>query len=214
MTLPKQVDRLLVTAIISSFIGLVGCQRTGMERSNEARISLQTMDEEITSAILQLDATGTTLTNLIKPGQPDPKKALHAFSENVTQIIATETKFARHADKLSERGTDYFEEWQKEGTEYKNPQIQQLSENRRSIVSGVYGRIAHQSIGVTEAFKLYVSNVKEIQMFLSNDLSTNGMTAIAPTAHRVITDGDSLKEAMQNVIQSARREMAQIGSGM
>lgn len=184
---------------------------------NKARISLQAMDKDITSAILQLDATGSALDKLLRPDQPHLKKALKIFLENVNQITSTEIKFALHADELAARGTDYFEEWQKEGTEYNNPQIQQLSDQRRSILGGVYGIIAERSIGVKDAFNTYVSNMTEIQMFLSNDLSANGMAAIAPISRQVISDGDSLKYAMQrvqNVIRKAHAEMTQNGSNL
>lgn len=217
MTPTKQINSFLLSTLISGFIIISGCQSTGMERSNETRISLQTMDDDITSAILHLDATGAALGDLLRPGQPDLKKALEAFSDNVAKIVATETKFARHADELTARGTDYFEEWQREGTEYNNPKIQQLSNRRRSILGGVYGRISIQSDSIKNTFKTYALDVTEIQSFLSNDLSINGVAAIAPISRRVISNGDSLKNAMHNVqsiIQSARKEMAQSGSGM
>lgn len=213
----RQINRLLLSALISGFIMIAGCQSSGMERSNETRISLQTMDNDLTSAILQLDATGAALADLIRPGQPDLKKALETFSENVDNIVATEAKFVRHADELTDRGTDYFEEWQQEGTDYNNPQIQQLSDQRRSILGGVYGRISTHSNKIKDTFKTYAQDVTEIRRFLSNDLSTNGVTAIAPISRRVISEGDSLINAMHNVqsiIQSARTEMAQSGSGM
>ncbi|MDZ7694276.1 MAG: DUF2959 family protein [Balneolaceae bacterium] len=213
----RQINRFLLSVLVTAFFVAVGCQSTGMERSNETRISLQTMDEDITTAILQVDATGAALGEILRPGQPDLKKALEVFSDNVAKIAATETKFARHADELTEHGTNYFEEWQKEGTEYNNPKIQRLSDQRRSILGGVYGRISVQSNRIKDSFKTYASDVREIQMFLSNDLSTNGVAAIAPISRRVISEGDSLKHAMlnvQNIIQSARKEMAQSGSGM
>lgn len=217
MTPTRQINRFLLSTLISGFIMIAGCQSTGMERSNETRISLQTMDDDITSAILQLDATGAALGDLLRHGQPDLKKALEAFSDNVAKIVATETKFVRHADELTARGTDYFEEWQREGTEYNNPQIQQLSNRRRSILGDVYGRISEHSNSIKDTFKTYALDVTEIQSFLSNDLSINGVAAIAPISRRVISNGDSLKNAMHNVqsiIQSARKEMAQSGSGM
>lgn len=217
MTPTRLLNCFLLSALIAGFIMAAACQSTGMERSNDTRISLQTMDDDITSAILQLNATGAALGEILRPGQPDLKKALKVFSDNVTKIVATETKFARHADELTARGTDYFEEWQKEGTEYNNPQIQQLSDQRRSILGSVYGRISAQSTRIKDTFKTYALDVTEIQQFLSNDLSTNGVTAIAPISRRVISDGDSLSNAMHNVqsiIQSARKEMAQSGSGL
>lgn len=211
----RQTKHFLFT-LIAGFIVIAGCQSSGMERSNETRTSLQTMDDDISSAILQLDATGTALGEILRPGQPDLKKALEAFSENVSEIVATEAKFSRHAKELTARGTDYFTEWQEEGAEYNNPRIQQLSDQRRAILGEVYGTIAERSIDVKDKFKTYVSDVKEIQIFLSNDLSANGVAAIAPTSRRVISHGDSLKKAMhdmQSFIQSARTEMAQSGSG-
>jgi hypothetical protein len=213
----KQLHRFLLSALISGFIMTAGCQSTGMERSNEARISLQTMDDDVTSAILQLEATGVALGEILRPGQPDLKKALETFSDNVTKIVATEAKFVRHSDELTARGTDYFEEWQKEGTEYDNPQIQQLSEQRRSLLGDIYSQISVQSMSIKDNFEMYALDVTEIQRFLSNDLSTNGVAAIAPISRRVISEGDSLKYAMQNLqneIQRARIEMAQSGSGL
>lgn len=217
MTPTRQIHFFLLPLLFSGFIVMAGCQSTGMERSNDTRVSLQTMDEDITSAILQLDATGASLSEILRPGQPDLKKSLEAFSDNATQIVAIETKFARHADELTVRGTDYFEEWQSEGNEYNNPQIQQLSNQRRSILGDVYSQISAQSNSIKDTFKTYALDVTEILRFLSNDLSTNGVTAIAPISRRVISEGDSLTNAMHNVqsiIQSARNEMAQSGSGM
>lgn len=217
MDLFKQADLFLLSVLFLAFLGIAGCDSTSMERSNATRISLQTMESDITSAILQVDATGAALGEILRPGQPDLKKALDAFSDNVDQIVATEKKFVRHADELTDRGTEYFEEWQKDGTEYNNPQIQQLSNQRRSILGGVYGQITERTNRIKANFKMYALDVTEIQTFLSNDLSTNGVAAIAPISHRVISDGDSLKHAMHNVqsiIQSARKEMAQSGSGM
>lgn len=217
MTPSRQINRLILSAFIAGLIMTAGCQSTGMERSDDTRTSLQTMDDDITSAILQLDATGAALGEILRPGQPDLKNALQTFSDNVAQIVATENKFARHADELTARGTDYFEEWQREGTEYNNPEIQQLSNQRRSILGDVYSRISIQSNSIKDTFKTYAQDVKEIQRFLSNDLSSKGVTAIAPISRRVIIEGDSLKNAMhdvQGIIQSARNEMAQSGSGM
>lgn len=216
MDLFKQANIFLFSALLLAFTGIGGCDSTSMERSNAARISLQTMDSDIQSAIRQLDTTGESLDNLMSVPQSDLKGAFKTYSDNVSQIASLEEKFARHAAEMTTRGTDYFEEWQKEGTEYKNPRIQQLSDQRRAALGEIYDQIAENSIGIDEAFKAYVSDVKEIRTFLSNDLSANGISAIAPTSQKVISEGDSLMAALKNVqmaIQGAREEMSQSRSG-
>ncbi len=212
MDLCKQANLFLLSMLLLAFIAIAGCNSTSMERSNAARVSLQNMDSDIQSAIRQLDITGRSLDNLMSVSQSDLNKVFDTYSDNVSQIASFEEKFARHAAEMTNRGTDYFEEWQKEGTEYKNPGIQKLSDQRRAALGKTYDTIAENSIGVNEAFKTYVSDVEEIKVFLSNDLTAKGISAISPTSKKVISEGDNLMVALENMqiaIHGAREEMSQ-----
>jgi hypothetical protein len=200
--------------LIVTVIGLVGCDSTGRQRSREATTTMQTMENDIKSVAVQLDVTGASLDELMKPGQSDVKKAFNLYTDNVSKIEKMEKDFAKHADEMKARGKDYFEEWQKEGDKYKNPQIQELSDQRRIELGEIYGKIAENSIGVRDAFKAYVSDAKEIQNYLSNDLTSKGIEAIAATARKVVDNGENLRLAIKNVqtaIEKARAEMIQSG---
>jgi hypothetical protein len=200
--------------LIVTVIGLAGCDSTGRQRSREATTTMQTMENDIKSVAVQLDATGASLDELMRPGQSDVKKAFNLYTDNVSKIEKMEKDFAKHADEMKARGKDYFEEWQKEGDKYKNPQIQELSDQRRIELGEIYGKIAENSIGVRDAFKAYVSDAKEIQNYLSNDLTSKGIEAIAATARKVVDNGENLRLAIKNVqtaIEKARAEMIQSG---
>jgi hypothetical protein len=209
-TTPARYPLLFATAIL-----LAGCASTGMERSNDATTTMQTVDNDIKRISAQLDATGKSLDKLMMPGQPDVKEAFNAFSEDVVSIEKMEQSFSAHADEMQARGKDYFEEWQKEGDTYTNPSIQQLSDQRRSDLGTVYGRIATNSVGVKTAFHKYVSDVKEIHTYLSTDLTAKGIEAIAPISRNVVRDGEDLKyniNSVQTAIETARKEMAHNGT--
>jgi hypothetical protein len=67
---------------------------------------------------------------------------------------------------------------------------------------------------VKQPFKGYVSDVKEIQSYLSNDLTSKGIEAIAPVSRKAISDGDNLKSAIKSLrmaLEKAKSEMAQNG---
>jgi hypothetical protein len=175
---------------------------------------MQTVDNDIKLIVAQLDAAGASLDELTRPGQSDVKNAFDLYSDNISKIVEMEKNFSRHADEMKARGKDYFEEWQTEGSQYKNPRIQELSEQRRMELSEIYEKIPLNSIGVKEAFRAYVSEATEIQTYLSNDLTSKGVEAIAPIAKRVANDGDNLKYAIKGLemaIERARAEMAQSG---
>ena len=204
----------LIVMLILAVIGISSCASTGMQRSEKATTTMQTMDNDIRKVVVQLDATGASLDELTMSGQSDVKKAFDLYSDNVSKIEKMEIDFAKHADEMKIRGKEYFQEWQKEDDKYKNPRIQELSEQRRSELGEIYGRIAENSIGVKTAFRAYISDVKEIQTYLSNDLTTKGIAAISQTSRKVVNDGDNLKYAIKNVqsaIDRARTEMAQNG---
>lgn len=172
------------------------------------------MDNDIKLASQQLDATGKSLNELMRSGQTDVKSAFDSYKNNVEKMESIEQKFAKHTEEMKEKGSDYFKEWEKEGNEYKNPEIQRLSNERRAALGEIYDKIAQNSIGLDKIFKAYVSDIKEIRQFLANDLTTKGIIAIGPTSEKVISEGDSLKYAIQDLqtaIQNARKEMAQSG---
>jgi hypothetical protein len=214
MRLSKQWVVVLFTTLIIVAMSIAGCSSTGIQRSEKATTTMETMDNDTKQAAVQLDATGVSLDELMKPGQSDVKRAFNSCTDNISRIEKMEQTFAIHADEMKARGAEYFQEWQKEGNKYNNPQIRELSEQRRIELSEVYGKIAEMSIGVKQPFKAYVSDVKEIQIYLSNDLTSKGIEAIAPIARKAVDDGDKLKAAIRNLqtaIEKARSEMAQAG---
>ncbi|MDO9265390.1 MAG: DUF2959 family protein [Desulfosalsimonadaceae bacterium] len=210
----NQSVALLFATIIVAVISIVGCASTGIERSKEARTTMKTVDNDIKLIVALLDATDASLNELTRSGQSDAKMAFDLYTANIEKIVEMEEDFGRHADEMKDRGEEYFEEWQKEGDDYKNPQIRELSEQRRMELIEIYKRIPLNSIGVKEAFKAYVSDAKEIQIYLSNDLTSKGIEAIAPLSRRVASDGDTLKYAIKTLemsIERARAEMSQSG---
>ena len=113
---------------------------------------------------------------------------------------------------MSAQGKEYFDEWRTQGSAYANPEIQALSEQRRDELSAVFARIPEASAGVKGAIQAYMSDISEIETFLSNDLTPKGVEAITPIARKAVTDGANLKDAINPVlyaISTARTELKQ-----
>ena len=214
MNLTIRSVAIISAILITAGIGISGCASTGMERSMDVRTTMQSMDNEIKLIVVQLDATGASLAELIKPGQADVNKAFELYTENIAKLAKKEGVFNKHADEMSARGNEYLKEWKKADSKYENSAIQELSEERRAAFGEVYGRIARNSIGAKSAFTAYVSDAKEVQRYLSNDLTTKGVAAISPIARKVVDDGNNLKYTItdiQTAIEGARAEMSQDG---
>jgi hypothetical protein len=214
MKLYKQSLITLSSILIIVTIIIGGCSSTGMERSEKTSTTMETMDKDIKIVIAQLDITGASLEALMRPNQQEIKKTYESFKENVSKMENKEKDFINHADEMKNRGKEYFSEWEKEGNEYKNPQIQALSDQRRDELGSIYNGVAESSVGVKEAYRIYLSDIREMQIYLSNDLTSKGIETIAPVARKIVSDGYNLKYALTNLqkaIDEAREEMSQSG---
>lgn len=209
----KHLALLGAIMIITSII-IEGCTLTGMQRSENTTTTMETLDNDIKIVINQLDITGASLEAIMRPNQQDIKKTYDAFKENVSKMESKEKDFIKHADEMKKRGKEYFAEWEKDRNQYKNQQIQALSAQRRNDLETIYGRIAENSVGVKEAYRIYLSDLREMQLYLSNDLTSNGIDAISPVSNKIISDGSNLKLSLTNLqgaIDRARNEMSQSG---
>jgi hypothetical protein len=208
---------ILAILFLATMITASACSTTGMQRSEEVQSNMQTVDNDIKLIVVQLDAIGASLDELTRPGQADVKQAFDVFSNNVSKIEKMEKNFSKHADQMTKSGKTYFAEWDKNKNKYDNPEIQRSSDARRAALSRTYDKIGENNRGVKEAFRIYVSDVTQIEKYISNDLTTKGITSIASLSDRTVRNGYHLKNEMKNLqsaIEEAREEMTQSGITM
>ena len=185
-----------------TFTCLTGCATTGMDRATKTTNSMQTVEMDYKQAPIQIDATRASLEELIRPDQADMKKAYDVYNTNVQKMEKLGRQLDTHTEKMRVKGNDYFAEWE---SSYTNPEIRELSERRRIEIREGYVKISEASIGVKGALKSYLTDILEIQKYVSNDLTTQGIESIRPIAQRALTDGDNLKETVKPVLIAIER---------
>jgi chromosome segregation ATPase len=191
-------------------------REAGVERAEKTTTSMQAVDSEIKSASMQIDVVKASLESLIRTGQqpgaqPDNVKAAYeTFTANADKMQDSGKNLNSHINEMSSQGNDYFEEWAKEGGSYTNPQIQKLSEERRSRLSDTFREMELATAGVRGNLNSYLSELEQVQTYLSNDLTPQGIAAISPVAQSVIQSGDKLKQSfapVETAIMQARSEL-------
>jgi len=192
---------------------LSGCATTGMDRSVKTSNSIQEVDNEIRKMIVQIDVTGTSLDSLVMAGQPDLKKSFNTYSDNLVKLDKEGKKVLKRVEEMKSLRTEYFEEWEKQGDAFTNPQIRELSEERRSRLAGIYAQVPAAGAGIKGSYHAYLTDLKEIQQYLSNDLTPKGIEAIAPVAKKSIQDREALKESLKPVISALDEIKAELYRG-
>jgi len=179
---------------------LGGCATTGMDRSVKASNSIKEVDSEIRKMSVQIDVTAASLYTLVNTKKPDLKKSFDSYSDNVAKLDKEGNKVLKRIEEMKLRNKEYFSEWEKEGDAFTNSEIRELSAERRTRLAETYARVPAAGSGLKGAYHAYLTDLKEIQKFLSTDLTPKGIEAIAPVANKSVQDLDSLKASLQPVI--------------
>lgn len=185
------------TLLLVFIIVLSGCATTGRERAAETATSMWDAEEDYQKALVRIDETNASLEDLVRPQQDDTKKAFDAYTKNVRKMEKLGERLDMHTEQMSTQGDAYLAEWEHS---YTNPEIRALSEQRRLEVRELYAKIPEASVGVKGALQSYLTDIREIQLYLANDLTPRGIDAIRPVARKAVVDGDNLKDAIRPVL--------------
>jgi|SRR6185369_6586387 len=201
------------TLLLSTAPFLGGCATTGMDRSVKTSNSIRDVDGEIKKMIVQIDVTAKSLDSLAGEGNTDLKKSFNTYSKNLDKLDGEGKRVLKRLDEMKEHSKEYFAEWDKQGAAYKNPELSALSEERRSKLAEIYARVPASGAGVKSSYLSYLSNLKEIKLYLSNDLTPKGVETVNPIAKRAVQDMETLKTSLQPVIAALDEIKAELYSG-
>lgn len=204
---------LFTTFLLATAAFLGGCATTGMDRSIKTFNSIKEVDSEIRKMIVLIDVTGTSLDSLVTPGNPNVKKSFNRYSDDVEKLEKEGKRTLKRIDDMKANSKEYFAEWEKQGDAYTNPQIRELSEERRSKLANLYAQVPASGIGIKGSYRAYLTDLKEIQSFLSNDLTPKGINAIGPVAQKTVQDRESLKASLRPLIAALDDINAELYSG-
>lgn len=204
---------LFASLFLATGLNLTGCATTGIERATKTTGTMQTVESEYRQVGMQVDATNASLHDLINPGQTDLKRAFDRYETNVARMEKLGKELDEDSADMRAKGQSYFSEWEKQDATYANPEIKQLSEERRRELREAFARIPEASLGVKQSLNSYLADIRDIRKYLSNDLTPKGVEAITPVAEKAMQDGENLKTSIAPVLAAIERARTAIAQG-
>jgi len=191
---------LITTFLIGTATFMGGCATTGMDRSVKTSNSIRDVDAEIRKLLVQIDTTSMSLDALMLAPVGDLKKSFNTYTNNVAKLESEGKLQMKRMDEMKSYNREYFAEWEKQGSKYTNPEIRELSDERRNSLAAVSARLPEATSGVRGAFFDYLKDLKEIQIYLSNDLTAKGIETITPVAQKTTKNKEALKESYKPIL--------------
>ena len=193
-----------------------GCAKDeGRERSGKAVGTLKETREELASTQKQIDDVLAS-ASAVQSGQGDLKSAYDKYKKEVAGTEEAAKDVRKRADDMRARAKEYQTKWQEEMSKVSNPDLKAAAQARAAKVQGRYAMITAKSQDAKAAYDPFIRDLKDLQTYLSNDLTPAAVQAASPVFDKVKASGQVLKQkltALQQELDDVASEMSPDASG-
>jgi phage shock protein A len=193
----KKIEIIRHLFTLAAVVGFgAGCASDNYKESATTAVELNQSSGMITKGNRLIDESLADLNDLVSNPYSDLRPQFKRFNNAVDELGESVKDVAGKAGEMKSQGKDYFARWDKESAQIQNEDIRTRSETRRNEVASRFDRISEQYDETRTAFRPFMSDLRDVQKFLSTDLTTDGLAAIKDSAAKATQDAVPVKEAL------------------
>ena len=198
-------------ALVPLLLVLAGCGTTsGYKQADKTGEGIAEFREEIVNGKKAIDDTMKSLDQIAASATTDPRKAFEKFSKSVANLESTAGKVRDRGQDMKAQGKTYFTQWEKQMTEVKNEEIRSLAASRKAKLQATFDAIAKAAEPLKVQFSPWMSGLKDLEKFLSNDLTVAGVDAAKGLFAKTRAEGVEVQKSMDALIAELNTVFATI----
>jgi tetrahydromethanopterin S-methyltransferase subunit B len=212
MKLIQPIRTLTLAALGVAGLLLAGSNASaaGYKLADKVGADIAEFRDEIVELKKAVDTTMVSLDKIVAQATSDPRKAFKAFDSSVPKIDSAAAKAKKRADDMRARGKEYFDKWEKDLAGVSNPDIRKLAEERKAKLQTTFGNIKTSMDPAREQFNAWLGPLKDLQKYLSQDLTISGIDAAKDLIVKTKTDGMELQKTIDKIITELNTIVATI----
>lgn len=190
----------LVTATLATAALFTGCATSGYQQADKTGAGIAQFREEVAKAKLAVDDTVKSLGQVAVTANTNPRDAFKQFTKSLANLESTAAKAKKCAADVKAQGQTYFANWEKELAQLKNPEIRNLAAQQKGKLQAAFDSIKQVSAPLKAQFDPWLSNLQDLQKYLSNDLTISGVDAAKPLFAKTQTEGFEVQKSMDALV--------------
>jgi len=191
----------LAVTILALAACLTGCGNTsGYKQADKTGASIAQFREEIGKAKLAVDETVKALGQVAVTANTNPRDAFKQYTKSLQNLESTSAKAKKRATDMKAQGQAYFANWEKELEQLNNPDIKKLAAERREKLQTTFESIKTVAEPLKAQFDPWLSDLQDLQKYLSNDLSISGVDAAKPLFAKTQAEGMEVQKSMDDLV--------------
>ena len=178
---------------------LAGCASSGYEKGEKVAANIQAASTEIGALPGKIDNTLNALNDLVGKPQDDLRPAFKAFSDQLAALKSSAEDLDTARDNMAANGDAFFAQWDAQLAQIQNEDIKARSQARKDEVAQKLLTIKRNYAEADIAFKPFLSDLQDVQKYLSLDLTPGGVASIKDTVAKATQAAGPLKDSLNTV---------------
>jgi DUF2959 family protein len=175
------------------WFGAAGCASSPYSEGDKTAERIQAAAARIDALSSKIDLTLASLSDLVDKPQADLRPPFKAYSANVKELQSIAQHIADSRLAMGQEGKEFFAEWDKQVAQIQNEDIKARSESRKQEVSKKLMALKERYAEAEIAFRPFLSNLRDVEKFLSIDLTPGGIASVRGPADQAKKHGEELK---------------------
>lgn len=205
-----RIFTLVALGAASVFLGNSGAVAADYKLADKVGKGIAECRDEIIDVKKAVDGTLAALDKIVATAATDPRKAFKEFNKSVPKIDSAAAKARKRAEEMQARGKEYFTTWEKGLSDVNDPQIRKLAEERKAKLQATFDSIKANLAPAKEQFNTWLTHCKDVQKYLSQDLSIEGIEAAKDLLAKSKQDGVAVQASLDKVITDLNTVVATI----
>jgi hypothetical protein len=200
ITIAQITGRAALIIAAAQLFTSVNASAAGYKLADKTGASIAEFRDEIVIIKKEVDATMAALDKIVTTATTDPRKAFKDFDKAVPRIEDAAKKAKKRSEDMKARGQAYFKDWEKELAGVKNEDIRKLAEDRKTKLQASFDSIKTFMEPARDQFNPWLADLKDLQKYLSNDLTIEGVDAAKELIGKTKTEGQAVQQTLDKVI--------------
>lgn len=185
-----------------SLLLIGGCQSTGIDQAQATSKDMTKVRSDMVDLKALVNQSAANLDSLVNKPQPELKPQYQAFSGTVSQMDKLSEKVRNRAADMRTKRDEYLTQWRLQTATMQNKQLKEISQERIAELNKEFDEMTEQGTKARKVFDPYLAEMKDINQYLSSDLTQGGLKAIKDVADKTIKSKAGVVEEFNALIKS------------
>lgn len=207
----NRITQITRTLTLLGAIGLLaGCAASGVKRTASATQSMADLESYLGKAKTTIATTMTALDAVQKDAGVNPTKPFGKFTSGVANIQKMADSARERSTVMKARTKEQYDLWMEELAGIQSEDMKAMAEDRRKAAMKSFDAISQVAADVKEAYEPFINHLKDIQVYLANDLNPAGINSLSKQIAQAHKEAGAVQAELDKLIAEIAKVRAQM----